>query len=113
MATWPDNAHLCYGWHPIGLCERCDACQVPLTVEHDLSCKKGVLVDLRHDDVADEAGELASLALTPSRVSYEPEIFSGKAVVAGQGCEDLTANPQSTGGSGTNGPAKKEQRGWQ
>ena len=94
---WRDNARLRYGWRPIGLCERCDVCQVPLTVEHGLSCKKGGLVGLRHDDVADEAGELASLALTPSRVSYEPEIFSGKDVEAGQGCDGCAANPQSAG----------------
>lgn len=37
---WRDNARLRYGWRPIGLCERCDVCQVPLTVEHGLSCKK-------------------------------------------------------------------------
>ena len=37
---WQDNARLCYVWRPIGLCERCDACQVPLTVEHGLSYKK-------------------------------------------------------------------------
>ena len=44
------------------------------------------------DVVGDEAGELASLALTPSRVSYEPEICSGKDVEAGQGCQGWAAN---------------------
>ena len=38
----------------------------------------------RHDNVADKTGELCKLALTPSRISYEPDFFSGKDIVAGQ-----------------------------
>ena len=38
----------------------------------------------RHDDLRDEVGALAAMALTPSRVSYEPEIYYGRGVAAGQ-----------------------------
>ena len=81
---------------------------MPLTIEHGLTCKQGGLVGLRHDDVTTESGELVGLALTFSRVSYEPEIFSGKGVVAGQRCEGEAAGPQFTGRSGANGPVKKK-----
>jgi hypothetical protein len=86
MEEWRDNVRLRYGLKPIGLCERCDGvgCNAGFTVEHGLSCKKGGLVGQRHDDVCDEAGELCMMALTKSRVSYEPEIFHGKGVTAGQ-----------------------------
>ena len=40
---WRDNARLCYGWKPLGLCSHCDGFGAGLTVEHVLSCKKGVL----------------------------------------------------------------------
>jgi len=49
-----------------------------------MSCKKGGLVGLRHDNLRNEAGELAAMALNNSRVSYEPMIFYGTGVVAGQ-----------------------------
>ena len=48
-----------------------------MSVEHTLSRKKGKLVSIRHDDVRDEAGALAELALPKTRVSYEPFIFHG------------------------------------
>lgn len=37
-----------------------------------------------HNDARDEAGDLAAMALTPSHVSCEPNIFYGTDVVAGQ-----------------------------
>ncbi len=109
MEEWRDNARLRYGWRPLGLCDRCDGCGAGFSVEHALGCKKGGLVGQRHDDVVDESGELASLALTPSRVSYEPEIFSGKDVVAGQRSEEETT--QTTGVGGTNGSKKSNVAG--
>ena len=41
-------------------------------MEHGLSCKKGGLVVQRHDNLRDEVGKLAAMALTKARVSYEP-----------------------------------------
>ena len=48
-----------------------------------LSCKKGELVSIRHNDVRDEAGALAELALPKSCVSYEPFIFYGAGTKVG------------------------------
>jgi hypothetical protein len=84
---WRDNARLRYSLRPKGLCKRCDGCGAGFTVEHGLSCKKGGLVVQRHDDLRDEVGELAAMALTKARVSYEPEIFYGRGVNAGQQSE--------------------------
>ncbi|KAL7516855.1 hypothetical protein ACHAWF_000086, partial [Thalassiosira exigua] len=38
---WHDNAHIWYGIRPSVLCDRCDGCGAPFSVEHGLSCKKG------------------------------------------------------------------------
>ena len=45
----------------------------------------------RHDDVRDEAGALSAMALSDSRVSYEPEIFYGRGVTASQQTESERA----------------------
>jgi hypothetical protein len=66
------------------LCSHCDGCGAGFTVEHALSCKKGGLVCIRHDDARDEAGSLAAMALTKSKVSYEPTIYYGRGVTARQ-----------------------------
>jgi hypothetical protein len=42
------------------------------------------LVGIRHDDVRDEAGGLAALALKNSKVSYKHTIFYGRGLTAGQ-----------------------------
>ena len=64
-----DNTWLHYGMSPVNLCKRCDGCGARFSVEHELSCKKGGLVCQCHDDIRDEAGQLAAMALTPSHVS--------------------------------------------
>ena len=92
---WRDNARLRYGLRPIGLCERCDGCGAGFTVEHGLSCKKGGLVVQRHDDCADEAGALSAMALSESRVSYEPEIFYGRGVTASQQTDSERASAEA------------------
>ena len=43
-----------------------------------MSCKKGGLILLRHNDVANEWHELCAQALTPSAVSDEPLIHNGQ-----------------------------------
>ncbi len=59
---------------PKGLQDRCDGdgCGKGFTVEHALSCKKGGLVNMRHDDGRDEWAHLCSLALSEARVGTEP-----------------------------------------
>ena len=46
--------------------------------------KRGGLVGIRHADVRDEAGTLAAMALTTSKVSYKPTIHYGKGVTVSQ-----------------------------
>ena len=65
---WRDNVRLRYNLQPIDMLDRCDGCNCQLTVEHALSCKKGGLVHIRHDDVADEWRYLCGTALSFGRV---------------------------------------------
>ena len=39
----------------------CDGCQSPFTLRHALACKKGGLLTLRHNEIRDALGDLASL----------------------------------------------------
>ena len=39
----------------------CDGCKSPITLQHALACKKGDLLTLRHTEIRDAVGELASL----------------------------------------------------
>ncbi len=79
-----DNLAICYGLRPRGLPERCDGCNEPFLVEHGLSCKKGGFVGQRHDNVCEELAHLCLMALTPARISSEPEIFYGRGLNAAQ-----------------------------
>jgi hypothetical protein len=92
-----DNLRLRFGFEPVGLQETCDGCGEHFSVEHGLSCKKGGLVLVRHDDIADEWGYLCGLALKPSAVHHEPKIYSGGelpgAVVRAAATKATTANP--------------------
>ena len=72
-----DNARIQLNLKVLNLPQHCDGCGAEISVEHALSCKKGGLVSIRHDDVRNEAGALAELALPKTRVSYEPFIFHG------------------------------------
>ena len=74
-----DNLRLRYSLRPIGLQERCDGCGSSMTIEHGLSCAWGGLVLVRHNDARDEWGALGKVALSPSVVTYEPSIYSGRA----------------------------------
>jgi hypothetical protein len=53
-------------------------------VEHGLSCKKGGFVGQQHDGVCEELAHLCSMALTPSQISSEPEIFFGRYLTEAQ-----------------------------
>ena len=80
---WFDNVAIRYGKRPANLPDQCDGCGSGLTLEHGLSCKKGGLIGIRHDDVHDEWAHLCSIALTDSRVVIEPAIFYGNGSRAG------------------------------
>jgi hypothetical protein len=80
-----DNLRLRFGLQPLSLPEECDGCSKKFSVDHALSCKRGGLVTLRHNDVAAEWHTLCAQALTPSAVSDEPLIFSGRDGTGGPG----------------------------
>ena len=73
---WRDNVRLRYNHLPLNMPQHCDGCNERMTVEHALSCKKGGLVHIRHDDVADEWRHLCGTALSFGRVEREPRIYS-------------------------------------
>ena len=107
---WRDNVRLRYNLQPIDMPDRCDGCNCQLTVEHALSCKKGGLVHIRHDDVADEWRYLCGTALSFGRVECEPRIYSsvGRLVrEAGEAAETPAAGErdemQTTGERGDAG----------
>ena len=62
------------------MCKKCDGCGEDFTLSHALSCKKGGLIIMRHDEIKDELGDLLSQALTPSAVRDEPSIKPSPAV---------------------------------
>ena len=70
-----DNARIRLNLKVLNLPQHCNGCGTGFSVEHALSCKKGGLVSIRHDDVRYEAGALAELALPKNRVSCKPFII--------------------------------------
>ena len=71
-----DSLRLRYGLRPVNLPQWCDGCTGKrFDVGHAMSCKKGGMVLLRHNEVAQEFGQLCGNALTPTHVSYEPIIY--------------------------------------
>ena len=75
-----DGVRLRFGLLPSFLPHRCDGCNERFTVSHAMSCKKGGLVVMRHNDVSAEWHHLCAQALQPSAVSDEPLIHTGRAV---------------------------------
>ena len=85
-----------YGLLPHHLPDQCDGCGQKFSVEHAMTCKKGGLVVLRHNDVAQEWSELCCRALAPSAVSDKPLIYSGQDS-NGNGANNTTTNPELRG----------------
>ena len=104
---WFDNVAIRYGKRPSNLPDQCDGCGAGLTLEHGLSCKKGGLVGIRHDDVRDEWAHLCSIALTDSRVVTEPAIFYGN----GTRATTTNATTNATTPNGRNSAPGDEARG--
>ena len=90
------------GLVPKNLPKTCDGCGATFTVKHAMTCKKGGLVIMRHDDCRDEFGDLASKATTSSRVTTEPLIHYG-------GNEPVTR--QANGASNTSNNNNSSTRG--
>ena len=79
-----DNVRLRYGLRPLDLSDHCDGCGARFSAEHRLSCKKGSLVHVCHNDAHDQAAALAPHALSPSCVKCKPNFFYGTGMRAGQ-----------------------------
>jgi hypothetical protein len=75
-----DNLRLRNGLVPASLPHLCEGCDKRFTVEHAMSCKKGGLVSLRHNDLQAEWHFLCAEALKPSVVSDEPFIHTSQDV---------------------------------
>ena len=69
-----DALQLRYGLTPTNLPTHCDGCQTPFTIGHALTCKKGGLVTLRHNELRDELKAIATTIFPPSAVRVEPFI---------------------------------------
>ena len=75
-----DSLRIRFGLLPLSLPKQCDGCHEKFSVEHAMSCKKGGLILLRHNDLANEWHELCAHALSPSAVSDEPLIHNGQGI---------------------------------
>ena len=67
---------LCYGLRPLHLPHHCDGCGSGFSDEHALNGKNGELVDLHHNEVADEWVTLCGKTLTPTLISHGHTIFN-------------------------------------
>ena len=72
-----ENIRWRLGLTPHRLPNDCDVWGSPLLVEHAYQCKVGGLINLRHNILADDWGDLYEKFLTPSAVSNEPIIHTG------------------------------------
>jgi hypothetical protein len=75
--------------HPHKLQDRCNGCGKGFLVDQGINYKVQRLPIVCHNNLAVTAGAIASIALTKSCVLYEPTIFYGTDVLAGQGIADL------------------------
>ena len=65
-----------YGLMPQDIPTTCTGCGKKFSFKHALSCPKGGLVLVWHDDATKEWGALGAQALIPSAITYEPKINS-------------------------------------
>ncbi len=71
-----DALMLRYARVPSNLPTSCNGCgeSKEFDVNHDLNCKKGGLVTVRHDKIRDELRDLLAHVFSPSRIRCEPMI---------------------------------------
>lgn len=91
---WQDNVRLRYGLTPLNLEPICDGCGKGADVEHYLTCPKGGLRNIRHDEVGRTFGKLSKEALSKSYVYREPRIIPSAA-------QRQTRNANDTGSTST------------
>ena len=71
-----DNVLWRLGLEPHCLPTNCDGCGYPFLVEHACCCKISGLVNLHHNLLADEWGDLCVKFLTPKAVFEETRIYT-------------------------------------
>ena len=75
-----DSLRLRLGITPASLPHRCDGCGDRFTLDHAMSCRKGGLILLRHNDLAAEWGHMCGQARSKSAVHDEPLIHNSRDV---------------------------------
>ena len=71
-----DNIRLRYSKRPVNLPDNCPGSLAHNSIQHALNCKTGGLIEMRHDEVADEWHALGQRVFGNSKISHEPEIFN-------------------------------------
>ncbi|MGL4351554.1 MAG: reverse transcriptase domain-containing protein [Plesiomonas shigelloides] len=71
---WRDGIYLRYGMTPQGLPALCDGCNQPNSTNHAFNCLFGGLVTLRHNDIREELGAIASEIFQPTAITIEPSL---------------------------------------
>jgi hypothetical protein len=79
-----DSLHMRYGREPAGLQPQCDGCGAKFDTRHALSCRKGGLIIIRHNEIRDELCDMACRAFQPSAIRDEPKIHQGRGTEQGQ-----------------------------
>ena len=89
-AAFRDALALRYGWRPNNLPSEC-VCGKPLSVDHSLSCSRGGLPTLRHNELRDLTASLLSEVCT--NVAIEPPLqeFSGEELLGATANRDSGA----------------------
>ena len=91
-----DNLCLVFGLIIQDIPATCDGSDKRFLIENALSCPKGGLVLVQHNDAAKEWGALGFRALVPSDITYKPKINSrtvqGERTRSGARQESRTAN---------------------
>ena len=97
-----DSLLLRFGITPPSLPDKCSGCCAPFSVDHAMSCKKGGLIMLRHNDLKHEWTMLCAEALPRRAITDEPLIHTSQDVQAA-GDEGTLPLPEIRGDIGVHG----------
>jgi hypothetical protein len=70
-----DQLLLWYARSPGDLPEVCNGCGLTFNIQHAMTCKKGGLMIIHHNEIGDKLADINFNALTPSDVHNEPSIY--------------------------------------
>ena len=91
---------------PQGIPATCGGYSKKFLVYHSLSCPKGGLVLVWHDDAAKDWVALGARALVPSAITYEPKINSRTVQGERTGAGARQEGGESDGGTDTGGASQ-------